>query len=426
MNQATTTDYDIIIVGGGLAGVTLAHALDNQGLRIALIESAEFRQQAQPNYDDRAIALSYGTRRVFEGLGLWQLLSKLVTPIHKIHVSDRGHFGVTRINCREEGVEALGYVITARDLGKVLVEAVTPSTGIDIISPATVSGITIPSGHATLDINFADGKSKTLSTQLVVAADGGQSSMRSLLSVEAKHYDYRQTAIIANISCQRFHDYIAYERFTDQGPIALLPMSDLPMSDPVNQKPSDNGHRCALVWTQPSEQAEHIMALDDTQFLTRLQERFGQRLGRFIKVGTRNAHPLHLIRSSQQVRERLAIIGNAAHTLHPIAGQGFNLGVRDVAALAQVLVDAARRQQDPGSLEVLQEYARWRERDQQTMTGFTDNLVRVFSNRFAPLALARNAGLIATDLIGPVKHTLARHTMGIAGKLPRLARGLQL
>lgn len=422
MSQAkAATEYDIIIVGGGLVGVTLAHALDNQGLRIAIIESAPFRLQAQPNYDDRAIALSYGSRRVFEGLRLWQQLSELATPIKKIHVSDRGHFGVTRIDCREEGVEALGYVITARDLGKVLVEAVTPGSGIDIISPATVRGIAIHPEHASLEVASDDGGLQTLNTRLVVAADGGQSSIRSLLGIETKEYDYRQTAIIANISCQRFHDYVAYERFTDQGPIALLPMSES-----TNQEPAGTTHRCALVWTQPAAQAEHIMALEDADFLAHLQQRFGQRMGRFTRVGNRAAHPLHMIRSRQQVRERLAIIGNAAHTLHPIAGQGFNLGLRDVAALAQVLVDAARQQQDPGSLAVLQEYSGWRLRDQQTITGFTDNLVRIFSNRFPPLALARNAGLIATDLIGPVKHTLARHTMGIAGKLPRLARGLQL
>ena len=416
-----TADYDIIIVGGGLAGVTLAHALDNQGLRIALIESAPFKLQAQPNYDDRAIALSYGSRRVFEGLALWQPLSRLVTPIRKIHVSDRGHFGVTRIDSREEGVEALGYVITARDLGKVLVEAMTTDSSIDIISPATVQGISIESTHATLDVTTAAGEARAFTTRLVVAADGGQSSIRSLLNIETSEVDYQQSAIIANISCQRFHDNVAYERFTEQGPIALLPMSDS-----TSQDRNEYGHRCALVWTQPAAQVEHIMALGDAQFLSQLQERFGQRLGRFTHVGTRNAHPLRLIRCKDQVRERLAIIGNAAHTLHPIAGQGFNLGVRDVAALAQVLVDAARQQQDPGSLDVLQSYAQWRKRDQQTMTGFTDTLVRVFSNRFAPLALARNAGLLATDLIAPLKHTLARHTMGIAGKLPRLSRGLRL
>lgn len=412
------TDYDVVIVGGGLVGASLAYALKQHGLRIALIETAAFKTQAQPNYDDRAIALSFGSRRVLEGMGLWPLLTSIATPIHKIHVSDRGHFGATRIDSREEGVDALGYVITARDLGRTLVEAINSCTDLDIISPATVCAVDIQADRAHVSITTSDQQDQTssLCCKLIVAADGGQSSVRNLLGIESKQTDYHQTAIITNVSSDKPHNNIAYERFTDSGPIALLPMLAT----------ATDASRCALVWTQPGTQADEIMALDDAHFLAQLQQCFGNRMGRFTKVGKRASHSLHMIQSSEQFRPRLAIIGNAAHTLHPIAGQGFNLGLRDVSTLAQTLVDAVQAGRDPGDLHVLQDYAQWRKRDQQNIRFFTDSLVRLFSNAFPPLALARNAGLVITDILPPIKHLLARHTMGTAGKLPRLARGLPL
>ena len=414
-NAQQATDYDLIIVGGGLVGASLAYALNKQSLRIAIIEAASFRTQSQPNYDDRAIALSYGTRRVFDGMGLWPTLEAQVTPIKTIHVSDKGHFGVTRIRHSDEGVDALGYVITARDLGRCIVDAITECDNVDIISPAKVKDVSIDDSQATVTIQ-SESESRTITGKLVVAADGGHSSVRSLMGIDAKETDYKQTAIIANISSEKPHNCVAYERFTDTGPVALLPMN--PSSEMDN--------RCALVWTHPNDKAEEIMALDDDAFLALLQQRFGHRIGRLTRIGKRASHSLHMIQSTEQVRSRLAIIGNAAHTLHPIAGQGFNLGVRDVATLAQNLVDAVENSEDIGSLSVLREYEQWRKRDQQNISGFTDYLVRIFSNDFAPLALARNVGLLATDILPPVKHALAKRTMGIAGKLPRLARGLPL
>lgn len=419
-NPATTdaVDYDVVIVGGGLVGASLAYALQSHELRVALIEAATFSSQSQPNYDDRAIALSFGSRRVLEGMGLWPRLTSLVTPINKIHVSDRGHFGATRLSNIEEGVDALGYVITARDLGRTLTEAIGECSQLDIISPASVTDVEIQSEAAMVTIS-GDGpqqQTKLLRCKLIVAADGGHSSVRNLLGIDAKQTDYGQTAIIANVSSDRPHQFVAYERFTETGPVALLPMSP----------DSDSASRCALVWTQPAHRADEIMALDDAAFLSLLQERFGNRIGRFIRVGKRASHSLHMIQSAEQVRPRLAIIGNAAHTLHPIAGQGFNLGLRDVSTLAQNLVDAGRAGRDPGEITVLQGYAQWRKHDQQIIRYFTDALVRLFSNAFPPLTLARNVGLVMTDIFPPAKHALARHTMGIAGKLPRLARGLPL
>jgi 2-octaprenyl-6-methoxyphenol hydroxylase len=402
--------FDVIIIGGGMAGASLALALSQQPLRIALIEAVPYRSETQPNYDDRAIALAEGTRRIFASLGVWDAIAPHATNIERIHVSDQGHIGVARLDCREEHVPALGYVITARALGHALVNTTARLSNLSLISPATLVDIKLGADHASAIIE-REGRTETLTAKLIVAADGGDSTARGLLDIPTAEHDYGQTAIIANVTTQRPHRHVAYERFTPHGPLALLPLG---------------AERCALVWTRAPKDAERILSLDDAAFLKELQAEFGMRLGRFTKVGARAAHPLRLVQAREQVRHRLALIGNAAHTLHPIAGQGFNLGLRDVAALAQVLADAVKSQHDIGGLEVLDTYAQWRARDHRQVIGFTNTLVRTFSNRFPPLTLARNLGLLALDALPPVKHQLARHAMGLGGKLPRLARGLPL
>jgi len=404
------TDFDLVIVGGGMAGASLALALSQQPLRIALIEAVPYRSETQPNYDDRAIALAEGTRRIFASLGVWDVIAPHVTNIERIHVSDQGHIGVTRLDCREEHVPALGYVITARALGHALVNATAQLSNLSLISPATLTDLKLGADHASAVID-RDGQRETLTAKLIVAADGGDSTTRGLLDIPTTEHDYGQTAIVANLTTARPHQHTAFERFTPHGPLALLPLGE---------------ERCALVWTRAPKDAERILSLDDAAFLAELQTEFGMRLGRFTKVGARAAYPLRLVQAREQVRQRLALIGNAAHTLHPIAGQGFNLGLRDVAALAQVLADACDAQHDIGSLEILDTYAQWRGRDHRQVIGFTNTLVRTFSNRFPPLALARNLGLLATDVLPPIKHALTRHAMGLGGKLPRLARGLPL
>ena len=408
-------DYDLIIVGGGMVGASLACALGNHPLKIAMVEAFSQQMNTPPSYDDRAIALSYGTSQIFRTLGIWDQLSNAVTAIKHIHVSDRGHMGVTRIDHEEENVDALGYVITARDLGNVLYKRLADYKNLDILKPAQLSGLHFNDSHAEASITFnhdsAEADTKLINTKLVVAADGGNSSVRQLLNIEAQQFDYQQTAITANISISRPHNNIAYERFTAQGPLALLPMQD---------------QRCSLVWTRQSDNVESIVAMSDEEFLQQLQAEFGMRLGQFTQVGKRSTYPLKLIKVSAQVKKRVALIGNAAHTLHPIAGQGFNLGMRDVAALAQIIVDETNAERDIGLLRVLQPYQQWRQQDHQRIISFTDNLVKIFSNRFAPLALARNLGLVATDVLPPLKHLLAEHTMGMAGRLPKLARGLSL
>jgi 2-octaprenyl-6-methoxyphenol hydroxylase len=414
--KSDDTDYDLIIIGGGMVGASLAISLAEQPLRIALIEAASLRSNdsAPPNYDDRAIALSFGARRIFEGMGLWSDIAPQATAINHIHVSDQGRFGFTRLDAKQEKVDALGYVVTARQLGATLMDKLQHCTNLTVISPATLTDLSFDTEFATAKIQHGLGGNSTtqsLTAKLVVAADGGNSQIRSQLDIHTTDRDYGQTAIIANLTPERPHQNIAYERFTRNGPLALLPMPD---------------NRCSLVWTRAPADAERLLQLSDNDFIAELQPCFGKRLGRFLKVGKRHSYPLQLIQAQEQVRARLALIGNAAHTLHPIAGQGFNLGLRDVATLAQTIVDAHHAKNDIGSLAALEDYAQWRHRDHQQVIGFTNTLVQTFSNRLPPLVLARNLGLIATDIIPPLKHSLACHSMGIAGKLPRLSRGLPL
>lgn len=402
--------YDILIGGGGLVGASLACALSGHGLRIGLIEAVPYGEPGQPSYDDRAIALAAGTQRIFTGMGLWPALESRVTPIHRIHVSDRGRFGFARLDRAEEGVPALGYVALGRDLGAVLSARLSQCADVELIAPARVAGVEFAVDTAQVRVAAENGE-RSLATRLLVAADGAQSTLRDLLDIPTTTWEYGQTALIANVTPQRPHDNVAYERFTDSGPLALLPMSDA---------------RCALVWTLRNDQADAVMALDDAAFLARLQERFGQRLGRLLRVGKRSAYPLRLVRARESVRPRLALIGNAAHTLHPIAGQGFNLGLRDVAALAEVLLDARREGRDIGDAAVLARYADWRQGDHRRVIAFTDGLTRVFTSPLPPLAWARDLGMLALDLCPPAKRLFARLTMGKAGRLPRLARGLEL
>jgi 2-octaprenyl-6-methoxyphenol hydroxylase len=245
----------------------------------------------------------------------------------------------------------------------------------------------------------------------VVAADGTMSPVRQMLGIEVERHDYQQVALIANVSTERPHDFVAYERFTDSGPLALLPMSD---------------GRCSLVWTHRTEELAATEALDDAAFLNKLQERFGYRLGRFTRVGRRASYPLALMRAKEDFRGRVVLIGNASHTLHPVAGQGFNLGLRDVAVLADLLFDADKSGHDPGSRDLLNQYSAWREQDMDRVSLYTDFLVRVFSNPWGPVGHARACGLSAANILRPVKHALARQSMGLQGHLPRLARGLSL
>ena len=391
-----------------MVGASLAIALAGRGLRMALVEAYQPDAESQPSYDDRAIALAYGTRRIFEALDVWPRLADLATPILDIHVSDRGHFGFTRLAASEEGVPALGYVATARDLGRVLLERLPQIDGLEIVAPASLLRFDNADDGVRLDVE-RDGVVSTMSTRLLVGADGINSTIREQLELPVSRWAYGQSAIVTNITPSKSHRYVAFERFTDTGPVALLPMSE---------------DRCAVVWTVRDEQVDEVLALDGAAFLAALQRRFGYRLGGFRRVGRRAAYPLQLLRARESVRGRVAVIGNAAHTLHPIAGQGFNLGIRDVAALAEVVASAQGG--DIGAAEVLQDYERWRLDEQRNVALATDGLARLFSNPLGPLRVGRNLGLVAMDCLPGARHALARAAMGLSGRQPRLARGVRL
>ena len=403
--------YDIVIVGGGMVGASLAAALSPLTLSVAVVEAWPPSSASQPSYDDRSTAVAEGSRRIFDGIGCWKAIASSATPITRIHVSDQGRFGFTRLDCRDYGVRALGHVVENRNLGAALWRVLEDAERVDVISPARVESVEVGGTTARVVIRRGDESTEKLHASLLVAADGARSAIREMLRLGESTWDYGQEAMIANVTPAMPHGNEAFERFTETGPLALLPMS---------------GNRCSLVWTLRPDAAREVQALDDDEFLARLQETFGFRLGRFVRVGKRARYPLKLVRAKRQSEGRVLLIGNAAHAIHPVAGQGFNLGLRDVAALADVVADALEAGRCVGDPKVLDQYARWRRGDQRRVAAMTDSLIRVFTSPLAPVRTARGLGLLGLDLaVGP-KEMFARQTMGLSGRLPRLARGIPL
>jgi 2-octaprenyl-6-methoxyphenol hydroxylase len=403
--------FDVAIVGGGMVGATLGVALAPLNLRVAIIEAVSHNAAAQPSFDERTTALSNGSRRILETLGVWSALSALATPIRKIHVSDQGRFGFARIDAAEQNLSALGYVVANRDLGNALWPRLSGSAGLTVYCPAEVSRVGVNEQSATIEI-AQQGAKTTIAAKLIVAADGAQSAVRSAVGVDAQVRDYGQTAVITTVLPQRFHDNVAYERFTPNGPLALLPL---------------DGGRCTLVLTLPKHAAQSAMAWSDEEFLAEVQQRFGFRLGRFLKVGRRVPYPLFLTRAVRTSSERCVIIGNAAQGLHPIAGMGFNLGLRDAASIAELIAErAGQSDMDAGTRALLAEYDAWRATDRGGVIAFTDGLVRMFANPLSSVRRLRNLGLLAFDLLPPAKAALSRLSTGGGGRVPKLARGVAL
>jgi 2-octaprenyl-6-methoxyphenol hydroxylase len=404
-------DYDVAIAGGGLVGASLALALAPLGLRIVLIEAAAPGQGDHPSFDERTTALANGSIRVFRSLDVWRHMEREATPIRRIHVSDQGRFGTASIDAATQGLESLGCVVANRVIGAALQQGLRSCPAVEALAPARVTASAIDGDRRTLRVE-SGGAERQLKARLVVAADGARSLVREQAGIGAEHREYGQVAITATLVTQRFHDYVAYERFTPEGPIAVLPIGD---------------GRCGLVWTRHPEQARRLLDATDEAFLAELQQAFGFRLGRVLSVGRRQSYELGLWRAERHAGERLAVVGNAAQSLHPIAGQGFNLGLRDAASLAEVLADArADGDFDAGSPGPLAAYAAWRDQDQRRIVAFTDGLVRLFGTPFGPLRTLRTAALLAFDVLPPAKSALARLSVGASGRVPRLARGVPL
>lgn len=403
-------EYDLVIVGGGLVGGSLACALSGCGLRIAVVEAVPAAAEHQPSYDERVIALSWGSRRILDAIGVWPDIAPEAEPILQVHVSDRGHCGFTRLGPEDAGVEALGYVVPARAMGVAIRSALALSTDVELLCPARLLDHRLVADGIELEVQCG-GERLRLRAALLVAADGGDSAVRGRLDLETREERYDQDAVITTVSPDRPRVGVAFERFTDTGPLALLPMT---------------GGRYSVVWTCHRDETSALLALSDDAFLARLQTRFGYRLGRFMQIAPRRAYPLKLVLTRNPVQPRVVLIGNAAHTLHPVAGQGFNLGLRDVAALAEVVAQSARAGADLGGPATLSDYRGWRGSDQPSTARLTDLLARVFVNPWAPLRFARNAAMLGLDLIPPARHRVAQRFMGVGGRLPRLACGVPL
>lgn len=392
--------FDLIIVGGGLSGNCLALALQASGLKIAIIEANTKEQLHHSAMGDRALALAAGTIATLDELGVWQGIKEKATAITDIHVSDKGHFGKVRLSASKHNVAALGYVITARDI-ESHVAALVDNTTITQLSPAHLVGLMSDDKAVNVSISHED-KSLCLTAQLLVGADGGKSSVRKLLDIPQQVTDYKQTALVTTVKTTLPHRNIAYERFTESGPLALLPTGK---------------NLCSVVWTRSTEDADALMSGSEKDFLDALQLCFGYRLGQLSLAAPRRAFPVSLIRAERMQSGRAVIIGNAVHQLHPVAGQGFNLGLRDVEELADRLLMQYGLGKDIGESNFLASYVKSRETDHSNTITFTDTLVKLFSNEWLALAAARNIGLAVLDHVPAAKALLARHAMGLAQRL---------
>lgn len=400
-NASTAARYDIVIVGGGLVGASLGCALApliaRLGLRVAIVEAtalpAEGMAEWQPSFDARASAIAEGSAQRFRELGVWEAMRREAARIERIHISERGRLGATRLSAAELGVDALGHVIPNAWMGRVLHEHLS-ALPIDWHCPARVETLApTPQGHYLALSTGAE-----LTATLTVLADGGRSGLKEQLGIESRRRPYDQTALIAHVGVSQPHHGVAFERFTREGPIALLPLKHQAME---------------LIWTHKSGDERARLALDDGAFLDQLQRAFGDRAGRFTRVGERFSYPLSLVTARESVRPGLAVLGNAAHALHPVAGQGFNLALRSVVDLVEALTQGQEQGRSLGDLQTLLDFESRRARDRANVIRFSDSLIRLFGASFPLLPHARAAGLIGLNLVGPLRRGLARRAMGL-------------
>jgi 2-octaprenyl-6-methoxyphenol hydroxylase len=406
---------DVLIVGGGMVGLTLAAALGGAGLAVALVDREAPARQSAAAFDGRTSAIAYGSQRSLAALGLWPALAPDAEPILDIRVSDGGSPLFLHYDHREVGDAPLGYIIENRAIRRALFDHVGRLATVTHKAPTTVRSLEVRAGgiEAALD----DGT--RVRAPLVVGADGPRSALRRQAGIALTEWRYRQTGIVCTMAHEQPHRGIAHERFLPAGPFAVLPMTD----DRAVPEGALGRHRSSIVWTERADLAPAMLALDDDAFSEELAERFGPHYGAVRVTGPRWSYPLALHHAESYVAPRLALVGDAAHLIHPIAGQGLNLGLRDIAALAEVLVDARRLGLDIGAADVLARYQRWRRFDNTVLVAATDALNRLFSNDVPVVKLARDLGLGAVNRLPPLKRLFMRHAMGVVGELPRLLKG---
>ena len=399
-------EFDLVIIGGGLVGASLAVAIEHSGLKALVVESEPSTSSKQPSYSERTVALTEGSRRIFDQLGLWETIREnQAEPIKDIHVSNRGRFGITHLSHKDVGTTALGYVVPTRVIGQVLWDRMQNADWLEIACPATVTDLVLSDSHHVVEVSPHERHSpcsdsrRAISAKLVVVADGGRSNLAAKCGFVTEENHYDQSAVLSFVSTDRDHHGRAYERFTIEGPLALLPSGN---------------RRFAVVWTTLRSNLKSRLSLDDDQFASELQTAFGDRAGNFKQPSERKSYPLHRNCLTKPASRRTLFVGNAAHTVHPVAGQGFNLGLRDVATLAEMLLD--RTISDIGSETLLCRYAARRVSDTKRVSYFTHGLIQLFSNENHALALFRNLALGTVELLPPMKRFLLKRTMGLAGK----------
>jgi len=417
--------YDLIIVGGGLAGTCAAIALAKIGLSVALVEAVEPQSELSPSFDQRAVALSASSVEILKSLELWPSLSAVACPIEHILVSEQGQFGFARFHAEQQQIKAFGQVLPLEESAPNLWQQLLKQPGVSVYCPQQVDSIKASEHSVTVQLNAiqpdakvcpselaekAQPQSESICAKLLLAADGTYSTIAKRMALGVTRTPYFQHALITNIKTEFAHENRAYERFTKSGPLALLPLSR---------------NRMSLVWCQKPDLIDQMMQCDTEEFMRALQKAFGYRLGKIEKIGKRFQYPLSLHLAEAPYGQRVFLLGNAAHTIHPVAGQGFNLALRDIAALSENIQRAIAGEIDFGSASFLQDFCRSRSDDWQTTVAATDTLARLFSNDFLPLQLARNKALATLNRLPWAKTQLVRAAMGNRGRASRLARGLK-
>jgi len=392
------------VVGGGLNGLTLAIACASAGLSVAVIDREDPATMLGAAFDGRTSAIAYGSMRVLDGIGVWPLVAARAQPINEIRVADNSSPLFLHYDHRELGDQKLGWIVENRDLRRALHDRAGALANLRLIAPMRVAGAERAAAAATLSLANGD----TVRAELIAAADGKNSPLRAAAGIRTVSWTYPQIGIVVTVRHERPHHGIAVEHFLPAGPFAILPMTE---------------NRSSIVWTERADSAPALLALDDAAFHAELASRFGDFLGAVAVEGPRWSYPLVFLHANAYAAHRLVLVGEAAHVIHPIAGQGLNLGIRDTAALAECLIDGRRLGLDLADAAILRRYENWRRVDTLMLAGVTDALNRLFSNSVPPVKLARDLGLAAVGRVPPLKHFFMRHAMGMVGELPRLVRG---